>query len=261
MTDWRLGTVGFGYAEWLGSFYAPGMKPNQYLPHYSDYFNAVEIDSTFYGLPREETVTRWREQTPEDFRFCPKTPRDITHAAQVMDKVGEMDIFIERARLLGPKLGPILIQFPPTFDLNEVGALTAFVRALPTDVRYAVEFRHRSWENPAVYGLLQAHGMAFVAADYIHLPPHLHITTDFVYVRFIGEHGRFPLKHEEVLDQTPRLEMWWDQIRPNLPSLRAIYAFFNNDFSGHSPATCNRFKRMVGLPVRYPGWPTQPTLF
>ncbi len=261
MTDWRLGTVGFGYDEWVGSFYAPGLKPSQYLSYYADYFNAVEIDSTFYGLPREETVARWREQTPADFRFCPKTPKDITHAAQIMDKLGEMQTFVARVQALGAKLGPILLQFPPSFDLDQVKALTTFVRALPADVRYALEFRHRSWENPAVYGLLQAHGAAFVATDYIHLPPLLQVTTDFVYVRFIGEHGRFPSKDQEVLDQTERLQHWWEQIRPNLPHLSAVYAFFNNDYSGHSPAPCNRFKKMAGLRPRYPEWPTQSTLF
>ncbi len=262
MTIWHLGTVGFGYKEWQGSFYPANLPTAQFLAHYAEYFNAVEIDATFHGLPRLETLEQWAAQTPAGFRFCLKTPKAITHSPPLTGHLDEMQIFLELARSLGEKLGPVLIQLPPRFELNfHISDLITFVRALPNDLRYAVEFRHRSWENEAVYGLLQAHQAAFVAADYIHLPPHVHVVGDFVYLRFIGRHGRFPLKEREELDQTPRLAMWLGQLQAYLPTLRAVYGFFNNDYSGHSPATCNRFKRLIGLPTRYPEIPRQAPLF
>lgn len=261
MTTWHLGTVGFGYKEWQGIFYPTNLPAAQFLTYYAEYFNAVEIDATFYGLPRAETIEQWATQTPAAFRFCLKTPKAITHDLPLTRHVAEMQTFVERARGLGQKLGPILIQLPPRFELPHISDLITFLRALPDDLTYAVEFRHRSWENEAVYGLLQAHRAAFVAADYIHLPPRLHVVSNFAYLRFIGRHGRFPLKGREELDQTPRLEMWLRQLQNHLPALHAVYGFFNNDYSGHSPATCNRFKRLLGLPTRYPEIPHQDSLF
>ena len=144
-TSWHLGTMGFGYKQWVGAFFPAGMASRNFLAHYSQLFDTVEIDSTFYGTPKSETVQRWRSVTPSNFTFCLKTPRAITHDTPIADSVDSMLAFVDVARLLGQKMGPILIQFGPEFDYTQADQLHRFLESLPIDVRYAVEFRHRSW--------------------------------------------------------------------------------------------------------------------
>jgi uncharacterized protein YecE (DUF72 family) len=261
MTVWRLGTVGFGYQQWVGNFYAPALKSADFLAFYSQYFNSAEIDSTFYGTPKPRIVERWGQTVPPDFTFCPKTPRQITHESYLPHAIELMRTFVHRMQLLGDKLGPILIQFPPSFTIAQLDTLTPFLAALPEDARFAVEFRDTSWRRGRVLKMLSRFRMAWVSADYIHLPPEIHATTDFLYLRFIGKHGQFATKDRELLDQTERLTDWLSKIDPHLATLRTVYGFFNNDYSGHSPATANRFKQLVGLEPRYPNHPTQPALF
>jgi uncharacterized protein YecE (DUF72 family) len=261
MTAWHLGTVGFGYKQWVGTFYPPGMPSGQFLAHYAQFFNSAEIDTTFYGIPKEKTVRNWAHIAPTDFTFCPKTPRDISHAAYLPAAIEPMRAFITRMQLLGDTLGPILIQFPPSFTLDYLEDLREFVGLLPQTARYAIEFRDISWRRGRVLELLSAYGIAWVSADYIHLPPEILATSNFLYLRFIGTHGQFPTKDRVLLDRGERLRHWLDAIVPHLPRLTDIYGFFNNDYSGHSPVTCNQFKEMLGLPTDYPDIPTQPSLF
>jgi uncharacterized protein YecE (DUF72 family) len=254
MIDWHLGTMGFSYRDWNGAFYPAGMPAQEYLAHYAQYFNAVELDSTFYGTPRPETVERWESSTPADFRFCAKTPREITHELRLVEAEDQMASFVDTMRLLGEKLGVILIQLAPDFTFSQIHTLAHFLRQLPQDVRFAVEFRHPSWHATATGQLLQNHRMSWASADYIHLPQRIYVTTDFIYVRWIGRHGRYEVRDRERVDLTPRLEAWWEDIRSRLEGVSALYGFFNNDYAGFAPATCNRFKEIVGLPVR----PLQP---
>lgn len=259
MTIWHIGTVGFGYKEWQGSFYPAGLKSQDRLTHYAQFFDSVEIDTTFYGTPRLSTLRGWVKRTPDDFLFCPKTPRDISHSNYLPNESAAMAQFVEAMQEMGGKLGPILIQFPPYFTLDAFEKLQAFLAALPPTARYAVEFRDDSWRDQAAYDLLRHHNIAWVSADYIHLPPEIHATADFLYLRFIGEHGAFPLKGDEQLDRTERLKMWLAQIDA-APAVPEAFGFFNNDFSGHSPATANRFRTLLGLATDYPQISTQPRL-
>lgn len=261
MTNWYLGTMGFGYKQWLGAFYPSGLSSHKFLPYYAERFNAVEIDSTFYGTPRSKTVQGWGQKTPPHFRFCPKIPREISHDLRLVGVRNLMTPFLQTMRHLGDKLGIILLQLPPDFTVAEVDSLARFLRRLPTDIRFAVEFRHDSWLTEATYSLLRQYQIGLVATDYIHLPKTIRPTTDFLYMRFIGPHGQFETKHEELVDQTAVLQHWHTQLHPHLTQFKQIYGFFNNDFSGHSPATCNRFKKIVGLPTKETRVRTQGRLF
>jgi uncharacterized protein YecE (DUF72 family) len=246
--NWRLGTMGFAYDQWRnGVFYPAGMAQRQYLSYYSERFNAVEMDSTFYATPAQKTVKRWQAVTPPEFRICPKVPRRITHELRLRNAASEMAVFLEAMDLLGEKLGPILIQLPPNFSRAEEEAFTRFVAQLPGERQWAVEFRHRSWARGETAELLAEHDLCWTAADYIHMPKTLQRTTDFLYLRFLGRHGQFAAKDREQVDKTPVLQEWRDQIRPHLDEVTAVYAFFNNDYAGFSPATCNKFKRIMGL--------------
>lgn len=246
---WHLGTMGFGYKEWIGSFYPDGLPSRSFLAHYSQFFDSVEIDSTFYGPPRIEQLQKWYQVTPTNFTFCLKTPRQITHDQPLSESIDQMMAFLDVVPALKEKLGPILIQFAPSFTVKGLAPLEQFLSELPTTIRYAVEFRHPSWVTEETAVLLKERNICWVSADYIHLPKKIVRTTDFLYLRFIGPHGQFAKKGKEMVDMTPQLKEWMNMIEVELDEVRTVHAYFNNDFSGHSPATCNRFKRIVGLPV------------
>lgn len=249
-SKWKIGMVGFGYKSLVGSFYPAGMSPKSFLAHYSQQFNSVEIDSTFYGIPRPEQMTRWYQTVPPDFIFCMKTPRQITHELRLRRAEAEMSRFLDVVSGLREKLGAILIQIGPDFTYEEVAPFAAFIEQLPGDFRYAVEFRHPSWVREETVVLLQKHRVAMVAADYIHLPKVVTQTTDFLYLRFIGPHGRFKIKDKEQIDKSVELRSWYEQIKPHLPELSTVYGYFNSDYSGCAFLTADRFRGIVGLPTQ-----------
>ncbi len=247
MTEWFLGTMGFSYKQWVGPFYPDGLSSRHHLAFYAERFNGLEIDSTFYGIPKASTVHRWRDVTPADFRICPKMPRAITHDARLIEVDDLTEEFLDTMRLLQDKLGPILIQFPPDFTQAEVSNLIHYLPQLPDDLRFAVEFRHRSWIKPETAVLLEAHNLCWTSADTVYMPRNITPTTDFLYLRFIGPHGRFPTKDRLQLDRGDDLRAWWQELQPYIRDMQNNYVFFNDDYEGFSPATCNRFKRIIGL--------------
>jgi uncharacterized protein YecE (DUF72 family) len=246
MVDWYLGTMGFNYKQWIGPFYPDGLPARLHLTYYAERLNALEMDSTFYGTPSETAVQRWASVTPVDFKICPKMPRIVTHERRLVDADGLTAEFLERMRLLGDKLGPILLQFPPDFSMAEVSALIHFLPQLPQDLRYVVEFRHRSWDKPETTVLLQTHHLCWAAVDYIYMPRRIARTTDFLYLRFLGPRGRFPGKDRQMLDRTAELGKWWQNLQPHLDQVKTVYGYFNDDYAGFAPLTCNRFKEIVG---------------
>lgn len=247
MTEWYLGTMGFSYKQWVGPFYPDGLSPRHHLAYYAGRFNGLEIDSTFYGTPKASTVQRWHDVTPPGFVICPKMPRAITHEARLVGADDLTQEFLERMRLLKDKLGAILIQFPPDFSQAEVSKLIHFLPTLPGDLRFAVEFRHPSWNKPETAVLLEAHHICWTSADTVYMPRQITPTTDFLYLRFIGPHGRFAAKNRTIVDRHEDLRAWWQALQPHLRDSKVIYAFFNDDYEGFSPATCNRFKEIIGL--------------
>src|SRR5512133_2150366 len=130
MVDWFLGTIGFTYPEWKGSFYPAGLPSNQVLGYYSRVFNAVEINTTFYGPQPPAQIERWSAATPDDFRFCLKAPRRVTHDLRLVNAEAEMRVFVESSLAMGKKFGAVLLQLPPSFSTEERPALEAFLPTL-----------------------------------------------------------------------------------------------------------------------------------
>ena len=260
MADLRLGTMGFSYADWAGVFYPDRLKPGDYLAYYAKHFDTVELDTTFHATPPADRVRRWAGITPDHFRFCAKVPKMITHDG-LDRRLNEMGEFLDVMRELGPKLGVILIQLPPSCGIEQFANLERLLRALPGDVRFAVEFRSGSWGQARTLDLLRHHRCALVAAEYLTRPSRIHLTTDFLYVRWIGEHQRFAELNHEQLDVTPALEWWKGQLQAVSTQLHSIWGFFNNDYSGYSVATCRRFMAMLGLPLTDPEPAAQGRLF
>jgi uncharacterized protein YecE (DUF72 family) len=266
--NWFIGTIGFSYADWSDVFYPVGLKSRGYLPYYSRVFNCVEIDTTFYGIPREITVLRWAADTPQNFKFCLKTPRMVTHEMGLVGAEGLMAEFVDRAQLLGEKLGPILIQLPPSFSSDRQSVLEVFLSHLQPGVRYAIEVRSQSWytatgENqaPALLDLLTHFGIAWVSIDYPGLPLQIVPTNDFIYLRWIGQHGSYDKHDHERIDRTARLLEWKSLITTAYGNTHSIFGLFNNDYAGYAAGTAQRFKQLIGLPHIEPQKPIQGQLF
>lgn len=268
--QFRVGTIGFSYDDWQPAFYPADTRKSDRLAAYASAFDTVELDTTFYGTPPIDRVAAWAEAVPEGFLFCPKTPRLITHDNPLAVAVPPMLAFLESLSPMhdGGKLGPILIQFPPTFSRQHNTVLSEFLGQLPATRRYAVELRHASWLHPSTVKLLSQHRCAWVGADYAANLWPLQNTADFFYLRFVGKHHRYPSYERERFDPTPQLERWLNRLRPLLPinvalnaaarpaatpTLRPnIFAFFADDYAGHAPATANRFRTLVQLPTLAP---------
>jgi uncharacterized protein YecE (DUF72 family) len=188
-----------------------------------------------------------------------KAPKQVTHELRLQPgSDAPMLSFIEASLPLGNKFGPILIQLPPSFQAGELAAVERFLAALPggaeyRNVRYAIEFRHVSWHTPqvsaAVEEVLHRYGVGWVATDYEDLPVEIHRTAPFLYVRWIGKHNVIPHPGYEVLDRQARLAGWVERIEEHAEGLEDVFGFFDNDYAGHAPATCNRLKALIGLPV------------
>ena len=260
--------MGFGYADWSGVFYPPGALSRSYLGIYSRYFNSVEMDTTFYGTPRGNVIHSWVASTPGDFRISAKTPRTITHERALVGALDLMLEYLSAMNELGEKLGVVLLQFPPSFIASRFNTLQTFLSELRTDrqaqdIRLAVEFRHASWytEERATSAMLSDYGVCWAATEFPGLPIDIHPTTDFLYIRWIGQHGSYQIHDRERVDRTVQLQQWWRLLQPYLDRVESIYGYFNNDYAGHAPATCNKFKAVAGLPYKHPEVPKQPRLF
>jgi uncharacterized protein YecE (DUF72 family) len=161
----RVGTSGYAYKEWRGSFYPEKFKPALMLGYYSARFSTVEINNTFYKLPERQTLERWAEQVPAGFTFVLKASQRITHRQRLAPESKEtLDYMLETGRALGAKLGPILFQTPP-FLKKDAPRLKAFLELLPSGQRAAFEFRHESWQDEEVHDALRARNAALVCAD------------------------------------------------------------------------------------------------
>ena len=185
----RLGTQGWSYPDWVGTFYPPGAKQEHFLPFYAGVFDTVELDTTFYHPPKPTVVRSWDRNVPAGFRFAAKVPEAITHTAR-LSRVGEqMEEFARALEPLGEKLGPLLVQMPAEFtrDAGSAGLLDRFLAAAPGGLKIAVEFRHRSWHLPTTYDLLRARKAALAWTEWRDLPRVSEVTADFLYLRWLGD--------------------------------------------------------------------------
>jgi uncharacterized protein YecE (DUF72 family) len=234
MTEVRVGTSGWVYPDWAGRLYA-GVPRARWLEHYAGRFPTVEVNATFYRLPSVKAVARWRESVPAGFRFVVKGSRYLTHIKRLTDTTEGLRRFFERVEPLGPCLDTVLWQLPPNMRLD-VERLDAFLAALPTHVRHAVEFRHASWQVPDAYAVLDRHHAMLVSVSGPQLPEDRTVTDGGVYVRF---HGLRPGYAYDYTDADLRPWATW------LRSQRDGFAFFNNDVGGHAIENALRLTQML----------------
>ena len=239
----RAGTCGWSFDDWVGPFYPRGTRDQ--LEFYSTQFDAVEIDSTWYRVPAERTVRSWYSRTPEGFTFCPKMPGEVTHENLLLDSDDVVEPFLGNISHLREKLGPIVVQLAPKFTAHEIGTLEGFLRLLPTQFRYAVEFRHRSWlHQPDALSLLTTLNAAIVMTDHPWYPRFEQVTTDLAYVRLLGRRNVFPDFSRTHRQRDEALATWASLLQGLAEMPGEAFVFVNNQFEGHSPESV---RRLLGL--------------
>jgi uncharacterized protein YecE (DUF72 family) len=237
-----LGTSGWSYADWEGTLYPEGLPPGARLAEYARHYATVEIDSTFYGTPRRSTVEKWREVVPAGFRFAAKFPQEITHERNLVDCEGPTETFVRTMGLLGDRLGPLLLQLPPSFTVEGMGVLEDFLTDLPQGFRYAVEVRHKSWLGSDLAAMLGEQGAALALIDYPRMPRVEEATAPFVYIRWLGNRQEFPSGHTHAKrDRTEDLRWWSERVDRFLSEGREVFAYANNHYQNHSPSTLEQF--------------------
>ncbi len=242
--DVRLGTIGWGYTDWVGNFYPPKTKSATMLERYAEHFPTVELDTTFYGTPRPSTVAGWHERTPADFMFAAKAPKEITHVRSLDDVADLTTVFCTTLRDgLKEKLGPLLFQFPPSFTADAFGRLDTFLATLPTGdgFRFAVELRDRSWLSGGVraqlYEMLRGHGVALTLLDWVGWPRFIARTAPFTYLRWLGDRDAVPPPFTGPrVDRTADTASWAAQLAALSADGVDVFGYANNHFTGHSPS-------------------------
>ncbi len=235
MQNLYLGTIGWSYSFWKGKFYPKKTAAKDYLAYYASQFNTVEVDSTFYRIPMAPTVTNWKQVTPENFVFSLKFPQLITHIKMLKDCRPETDVFLERVNLLGEKLGVLLLQFPPNFGIDHLPDLENYLQKLPSQNRYAVEVRNKSWLNPQFYSILGANRVALAGADSSLMAQISEVTADFLYVRWEGDRKRVNGTLGKIeADRAGDLKLVADKIKPYLSKMQ-VYGYFGKYYSGYPP--------------------------
>jgi uncharacterized protein YecE (DUF72 family) len=251
----HLGSQGWNYEAWVGPFYPAGTRPAAYLATYARAFDTVEVDSTFYAIPPAKTVQGWRARTPDHFVFALKLPQEITHERKFRDAGDLLLRFLDVARELGPKLGPILIQCGPDFGVSELPAVAAFLPLLPPDMKFAIEFRQRGWINEGVLALLREYGVALALSDGKWIPRNVLMklaeqpTADFAYVRFMGPDRTIVDFSRIQVDRARELDTWAVALRGLMRRVKTAYLYINNHFAGHSPASLRMMQERLGLTV------------
>jgi uncharacterized protein YecE (DUF72 family) len=242
----RIGSSGWSYKDWGGNFYPEGAKQSEYLAIYAEKFNTVEIDSTFYGIPRASSIEKWYASVPGDFRFAAKFPRKITHESDLTGVEDVLDKFLNTMSGLKEKLGPLLLQFPYSFKPDMSQNLFRFLKTLPGDFDYVVEVRNRKWLDDRFYDSLRESGVGLALLDHPWMPKPEVATSRTLYVRFLGDRKLIPddFSHERA-DRARELEGWKRLIKALEEKTDDFYGYFNNHYSGHSPTTATRFMRML----------------
>ena len=234
----HIGTSGWHYQSWLGLFYPEGTKTKDFLTYYITRFLTTELNNPFYRTPTEAVVQSWRDGTPEGFLFAWKVSRVVTHMKRLKEVEENIAFVVRRAEGLGPKLGPLLVQLPPSLRADRE-RLGAFLGLLPKDRRFTFEFRHPSWYEPPILDLLRDHDAALCLSDHAAAPAPWEATASFVYIRGHGPEGRYAGSYS---DET--LAEWSSRIAGWRAEGREIYAYFDNDIKSAAPADADR---LIGL--------------
>lgn len=234
----HIGTSGWHYKHWLGRFYPERTPASKMLAFYQQHFDTVELNNSFYQLPKKPALESWRDSTPDAFCFAVKGSRFLTHMKKLKDAEAGLQKFLGAVETLREKLGPVLFQLPPNWEAD-VDRLRSFLTLLPAYHRYAFEFRNPTWEQPAIYHLLGEFKVARCIFDLAGYQSPLDVTADFTYVRLHGPGGKYQGSYSDKA-----LAIWARRIRQWRGKLQAVYVYFDNDDSGYAAANALRLKEL-----------------
>lgn len=237
----RIGTSGWNYDHWQDNFYPSDLNSDDWLTFYADHFNTVEINNTFYQLPKAETLRSWNNITGDDFLFAPKASRYTTHMKKLSDPKESTDKIFELFPELGESLGPILFQLPPNWSFDGE-KLARFLEILPQEFRYVCEFRDQSWINDEAAEILRKYNCGFCIYDMENYQTPEYITSDLIYIRLHGPdpnhkyQGRY--SDEALSYQAERIQHWAQEDYD-------VFLYFNNDMEGFAPQNALQIKEML----------------
>jgi len=237
-----IGCSGWHYDDWRGRFYPPELPRSRWLDYYVERFRTVELNNTFYRLPTEAAVAGWLRKASPGFLFAVKGSRYVTHIIRLKESEESVHTFCSRVEGLGPHLGPVLWQLPPSLHRDDA-RLRDFLSVLPSDFSHVIEFRHASWWTEPVYELLRQYGVAFCIYDMEATSTPVVSTADFTYVRFHGPEARYAGKYGTSL-----LREWADRIKEEGSELSRTFVYFNNDINAHAVENAEQFKTLLGSP-------------
>lgn len=238
----RIGTSGWNYGHWRELFYPKGLKQSAWLGFYSGNFDTVEINATFYRLPKPEYVDNWAGAVPGRFRFALKGSRFLTHIKRLGDTGESLDRFFDLMSRLGTRAGPVLWQLPPQMKRDD-DRLAAFATALPGGWRHAFEFRHESWFCREVYDILERAGAALCIGDHPDRPRDVLLTASWTYLRFhFGEDGGRYTRRQ--------LEEWAERIRRFAAEGAHAFIYFNNDWQGYALENARDLRALLAIDTR-----------
>lgn len=260
----EIGCQGWNYDDWTTKadgetiFFPRGTRSGEMLEIYAKMFETIEVDSTFYAIPPSTSIENWYKKAPENFTFSLKLPQQITHEYNLREpSFPVLEEFCERISLLKEKLGIVLIQLPPNFEASKENAqaLREFLAELPKDIRFAVEFRARQWLVDWTFEELEKNKVALCLVEGSWVPREImfeaikKMTTDFAYIRFMGE--RDLLKFDKIYrPRDTNLQMWQEEIEQI--KAKDIYVYFSNYYEGHAPASVNKLKELDGQKIVEP---------
>jgi uncharacterized protein YecE (DUF72 family) len=236
MAEVRIGVSGWSYPHWRGAFYPEGLRVKDQLAYCAARFPTLEINGSFYRLPTEKAVASWRDAAPDGFVFAWKASRFITHYRRLKEVDDSLKLVFARMEGLGEKAGPALFQLPPQMKAD-LARLADFLPRLPRGRRVAIEFRHPSWYDEAVYALLREHGVAFCVSDHHDAPAPWLATAGFVYVRGHGPGGDYSGAYSDG-----ELKAWAGRIRAWTQEGRDAWVYFDNDVEAAAPKDAARLK-------------------
>lgn len=239
----HVGTSGWSYKHWAEVFYPKDIRSDKYLEYYITRFDCVELNSSFYNLPRETTVAGWMNRTPGTFRFCPKLSRLITHQMQLVNIEEALQRFFYVFEIMKDRLGPVLVQLPPglVYDKTLICSFFNLLKEKQDRYQFAVEVRNKSWINDNFLELLSQYRIAFVIADSGNRYPYYEaVTAGFVYLRF---HGREQLYASDYSEDA--LWQYGEKIRSWLSEGKEVWAFFNNDYYGFAVKNAERLREII----------------
>jgi uncharacterized protein YecE (DUF72 family) len=234
-----IGTSGWHYKHWIGTFYPEGTKDSEQLAYYLKFFDTVELNNSFYHLPAALTFKNWKNATPRGFVFAVKGSRYITHMKKLKVLKSNLNVFFKRVDKLEQKTGPVLFQLPPKWNVNEE-RLDSFLKKLPEGHRYVFEFRNSTWYNENIYKLLSAHNCAFCIYELAGHNTPLITTANFIYVRLHGPGDKYQGSYTN-----DNLKKWARQCRAWQDEKKDVYVYFDNDQLGYAAFNAITLRQML----------------